>query len=156
MGWIGDDARRLLAKMEARSAKGKASRSLETPGEIKRPMPRDDAASTGNQPTGGVSGRDHAAGSELGSGLRIGCRQEFTGKGAGPEGYPVVTTTCPLSKRLVAGAVSGLVQNSPALRTWMRHPQGARPGGDMSPRRTRPVACNDDVRGQPNLRSMID
>lgn len=68
--------------------------------------------------------RENAA---QGSGIRSGgcgfdrCGQELRDcTNAAPVEGPVVTTTCPRSKRLVGGAVSGLVSNNPALRNELR------------------------------------
>jgi hypothetical protein len=58
--------------------------------------------------------------------------QELIGEEAAPVEGPVVTTTCPHTKRLVGGAVSGLVSNNPALRI-----------------RERANASNDNVRHEP-------
>lgn len=60
---IRHSARRALEECRrAMEARKDGSERREGSEELKRQMPRDDAASTGNQPTGGVSGRDHAAG----------------------------------------------------------------------------------------------
>jgi hypothetical protein len=74
------------------------------------------------------------------SGIRERCTERGLGSGqefdvcnnTAPVEGPVVTTTCPHTKRLVGGAVSGLVSNNPALRI-----------------RERANASNDNVRHEP-------
>jgi hypothetical protein len=128
-------ARRLTAILDARSAK-----------KGKRPVPRENAASTGNQPAGG-DGRDRAAGGDS-SGLGLGDGQPglqgipgFSFEGASDAG-------CPDKDEITGGEDREARKATLLVFVRMRLPPlDARPGEDVCPRLPRPVACNDDGPG---------
>lgn len=83
---------------------------------------------------------------------RIQNGQELIGEEAAPVEGPVVTTTCPHTKRLVGGAVSGLVSNNPALRIDLRAvPRRARLGGVSPSVSSSRLHANDNVRHDGDL-----